>query len=673
MKKFLVALTLALVLALGCVVIASAAGPEAVNENAIVAYGDIGSITKIAGHDVVPAGSVEELHKYIPATCTEYGYAYFKCAEATHINGIHVVRIKMEPHKWEEEPIVAATCTTDGTAQLVCAVCGKEGDVVTVPATGHTLSKVAYYYEPTCTEAGYGYRICEVCGAADPNVKAAPKDKTEASKAGPYGTEFKLADGTTVKLNAKYWVEVAATKHIYTEWKISKDATCAEYGKATKTCIKCGDIIRVDDTSVDEHYDEKTGKIVKEGGLPLKDILPGVKKVNAGYKAAIGKIAATYDNYSELQAAVKEALKLGEIELLSDVYVDCNNRTVTYVCPYCGSTLGTDGKPCKITETEKAAHPAKVVKMTVETHVWKAKPEEAVQLKDNATKKDYTVQDYINAGATKGLADTMGDGKALREVYVNETHWANANQSVAPNCVLPGYNLYLCEYDDKGVAHGHDADTEYKVEYLYNTGHNWSDWTTVETYTLEGKNYKVQSHYCKTCGIDEHETIEYEVPEEPVLNGLVLVDDEFLYYVNDEWQDDFTGVVEYDGQKFYVVDGKDDCKTTGLTLIDNQFVYLIENRLATEVNQVVLYDGEWFKVVNGVLDTKMPAGLYDYDGGKFIFAAGRLINDYTGLWLNPLDNDWYYIKAGSGFDSSFTGETVYDGATFQVVNGKLAK
>ena len=664
MKKFLVALTLALVLAMGCVVIASAAAPKAVNENAIVAYGDIGSITKIAGHDVVPAGSVEELYKYIPATCTEYGYAYFKCKETTHKNGIHVVRIQKEPHEWVEEPIVAATCTTDGTAQLVCAICDKEGDVVTVPATGHTFStKLAYYYEPTCTEAGYGYRLCDVCGAADPNVKAAPKDKKEAE--GKVYNPVKLANDKTVQISAEYWVKVDATKHVYTEWKISEYGTCFDYGKATKTCIKCGDIIYVGKDSKDEIF-VKDGKIVEEGtegatkiteGNPA-DYIPGIKKVNTGYKDAIALIKNEYTNYSDLQADVAKALKKGEIELESDEYKNCNERTVTYVCPYCES-LTADGKTAP---ADKIVHPAKVVKMTVETHVWKAKPEEAVQLKDK------TVQDYIKDGATKGLADTMGDGKALREVYVKDTKWAKDNQSVAPNCVLPGYNLYLCEYDAK---HGHDADTEYKVEYLYNTGHNWSDWTTVETYTLEGKNYKVQSHYCKTCGIDEHETIEYT--PDPALNGLVLVGDEFLYFVDDEWQDEFTGVVEYDGQKFYVVDGVVDGTKNGLTLIDGQFVYLIENRLATEVNQVVLYDGEWFKVVNGVLDTKMPAGLYDYDGGKFIFAAGRLINDYTGLWLNPLDNDWYYIKAGSGFDSSFTGETVYDGATFQVVNGKLAK
>lgn len=683
MKKFLVALTLALVLALGCVVIASA--DYNVSANAVVAYGDLSSITSIDGHKVVPITNVNDLFSYTPATCSEYGTAIFYCADAEHAkkNGSHAVLIKMDNHSWQEVDKIPATCTEDGTTQLVCKVCGKVGSLVTKKANGHQFTtKVAYFIEPTCTEYGYGYRVCNVCGAAE--TTKGPKDLEEAKKYEYLETEFA---GKKIFWNAtQKWVRSNAISHKYTDWKISEYGNCYHYGKATRTCINCGDIqyvggdkdvnklevvVKKADGTILEQKAIAEADAAKESVYQLKDVLEGVRKFNIGYPEAYNefkKYGFTFTSYADLEKVVGDALKKGTFELQSDVYVGCYTRKVTYVCPACKSLKEYDKNATATswydTPQHDGIHPPIVVTMNVETHVWKAKPESSVELKDAATGHYYDVADYKKLTAV-GLKETEGKPEELRKVYTDIGYATSPEKGVTPNCVLPGYNLYKCEKENTHGAY------DYKLEYLYNTGHDWSDWKTVETYTLNGKNYKVQSHICNTCKVEEHETVEYT--PDPALNGLVLVGDEFLYFVDDEWQDEFTGVVEYDGQKFYVVDGVVDGTKNGLTLIDGQFVYLIENRLATEVNQVVLYDGEWFKVVNGVLDTKMPAGLYDYDGGKFIFAAGRLINDYTGLWLNPLDNDWYYIKAGSGFDSSFTGETVYDGATFQVVNGKLAK
>ena len=104
-------------------------------------------------------------------------------------------------------------------------------------------------------------------------------------------------------------------------------------------------------------------------------------------------------------------------------------------------------------------------------------------------------------------------------------------------------------------------------------------------------------------------------------------------------------------------------------------------------------------IKNGELD-KDANGLYTYktdEGeGVFLFAAGRLRTDVSGLWQDhygtygPADT-WYFLADGQVvdftgvaeyngsffvvekgvFNNSYNGTIDYDGATFNVVNGQL--
>ena len=130
-----------------------------------------------------------------------------------------------------------------------------------------------------------------------------------------------------------------------------------------------------------------------------------------------------------------------------------------------------------------------------------------------------------------------------------------------------------------------------------------------------------------------------------------------------------TGIVKFEGGEFWVVNGKLASDATGLTICPDGVFYFLSQGQIQKVSQVVEYKGEWFKVIDGKLD-ETANGLYDYDGGKFLFAAGKLRSDVSGLWQNPADGDWYYLADGQVV--SYTGVVEYDGAFFYVANGKLA-
>ena len=56
-------------------------------------------------------------------------------------------------------------------------------------------------------------------------------------------------------------------------------------------------------------------------------------------------------------------------------------------------------------------------------------------------------------------------------------------------------------------------------------------------------------------------------------------------------------------------------------------------------------DEEWFWIVNGILDTT-KTGLVEYDGGRFMIAAGRILREVNGLVMDPNKSVWYYLANG---------------------------
>lgn len=153
------------------------------------------------------------------------------------------------------------------------------------------------------------------------------------------------------------------------------------------------------------------------------------------------------------------------------------------------------------------------------------------------------------------------------------------------------------------------------------------------------------------------------------INGLHEDSDgTWRYYKDGILQDDFSGIVEYNGAEFFVANGVKCADANGLNMYDGTWYMLSGGQIARGYTDLALYNGEWFYLVDGELDVTNN-GLVEYNGAKFALAAGRLLSNVTGLWQNPQDGEWYYLAEGRVVN--YTGTTTYNGATFKLVDGKI--
>lgn len=157
--------------------------------------------------------------------------------------------------------------------------------------------------------------------------------------------------------------------------------------------------------------------------------------------------------------------------------------------------------------------------------------------------------------------------------------------------------------------------------------------------------------------------------EDIPLNGLNLDEDGvYRYYVNGEFASDFTGIVEYAGERFFVTNGVLAIEGNGLNEFGGEWYYLSQGQIQRSHTGLAEYDGQWFYIVNGKLDDTVN-GLVPYNGGIFLFAEGRLVKEAMGLWQD-FDGSWYYLSLGQ-VQTQHTGVVEYDGAFFYVRSGKL--
>ena len=148
----------------------------------------------------------------------------------------------------------------------------------------------------------------------------------------------------------------------------------------------------------------------------------------------------------------------------------------------------------------------------------------------------------------------------------------------------------------------------------------------------------------------------------------------FCYYVDGIFQKDTSGFVDWDGSKFFLVNGKVDSSANGLVNDINHledWYYCAVGQVQTQYTGLAQYDGKWFYINKGKLDTTL-ADYVEYDGGLFFVGAGRIMTEVNGLAKDPDGSDWYYLANGQA-QIQYTGLAQYDGEWFYVVKGKLAE
>jgi hypothetical protein len=646
MKKYLVIFIALLMVMMACAVAASADEPYPVQPGKVIDYGEIGQITEVGGHAVDPT-KYEELY---PPTCTERGLVRYPCMTPDAHAGTtawHYVQTEALGHimssadggdNWGRV-VGEPTCTEPGLAVDICTRPGCDyvdwDHTREIAPRGHTFFMDVYReaIPPRCNAVGYGVRTCIHCGAdcdADLETLAATR--------------------TTV-------VVIAMVDHNWSEWRIVSESTCKDYGEAQRTCIWCGD----------SQVLNKDNLIVKDHGKDISIDTVNPKK-NDGWQKASGVLnnAQFASEAAEITAyEVDVPAQVGTKEFYPVVsknwLKDCYTREITLSCPYCEGTVHDDIKYERI-------YPYTIA------HTWVLRPAVA---NDAATEAEIKQEDWLNHQTVEGV----------------EGDW-----SLEPTCVLPGFDLYLC---DKDEVHSHPsneypADKAYKKEMKNPLGHEWGEWRVVERFEKDGEIYVKRVCTCERgkCGAVQNEVIkesDIPVPPEPeVKNGLVLdPDGQFRYYKDGEFYP-LTNIVRYDGAEFWVVEGVVPLNATGVTVCPDGKAYFLVAGQIVRVSGFEEYQNEWFIINNGLVDTNAN-GLFDYNGGKFVFAAGKLRRDVDGLWQNPQDKKWYFMAKGelqkvsqvAGYngqffvikdgilDESYNGTIEYDGATFRVVNGQL--
>ena len=169
---------------------------------------------------------------------------------------------------------------------------------------------------------------------------------------------------------------------------------------------------------------------------------------------------------------------------------------------------------------------------------------------------------------------------------------------------------------------------------------------------------------CKKC----HGTSDIGGTDSPVIpDGLHLDEDGvFRLYRDSQLDLETYGIVEFQGGRFFVANGTI-VPQDGL-ISDGANWYFVSLGQVADYTGLALYDSQWFFVQNGILDTARN-GIVSYDGGRFMLAAGRILQEANGLIQDPQTGCWVYVSSGQVAD--YTGLAFYDGVWFYVVNGEL--
>ena len=129
-------------------------------------------------------------------------------------------------HNWGEWTETPATCTQDGSRTRTCSLC-HEVETQTISALGHDYQTVVT--TPTCTEQGYTTHTCSRC-----------HDSYVNTYVDALGHDWSTNDCTQQATCSRCDAVRPAGTHVWSDWTVTKEATCTEDGSKTRSCTSCG-------------------------------------------------------------------------------------------------------------------------------------------------------------------------------------------------------------------------------------------------------------------------------------------------------------------------------------------------------------------------------------------------------------------------------------------------
>lgn len=645
------------------------------------------------------------------ATCTEEGvkakvHTCSACDVTEKVAGSEVTIQKID-HVYETKVTYTAgnnTKVVDNKVELVDNT--KDGQYTeTVTKTCKLCGDVVVTSNPKTLKAGTAKNKAVITGSLEniqnesyllntdvDKIDASKIVLTDCSKPGKYEVGFYDGDGKLLS-REPYTVSAGHSKYMAEpEAKVAGEARLLSVirdkdGNITSvtsnSCIKkvaYYEIIKCASTTCTEkdHVVSKTEKIAEPAGahsakaesiVEVNNLLRTVDK-STGYVDA--------DAYETFAAYAKKATS--GIKLETTVTCEADGKaTITYLCEECGKPV-TEGEPI-VVNVKALGHKklAPKVENKVEATCTKDGSYDSVVYCANCNKV-MEKKTYAIAKKAHTNVDTSKDAKATIEfvgskVVDIEGSLINKKQADYAGITQVGLNVYAravlkCDNcDDKNVLE--DVITMDIVDVKKESGKGEAGSITLKASYTKKEDNKVVTESVTVPYFSSLAAYLERNPEKDPINGLHIDEDGVCrYYVNDEFQKDFSGIADYNGGQFFVANGVVCSKANGLNEYKGTWYYLANGQVQRGYNGLALYNGAWFYLTNGVLNTDVN-GLVPYNGGTFLFSAGRLRNDVNGLWQNA-DGTWYFLALGQ-VQTQHTGVAIYDGSAFYVRNGKLAK
>ena len=585
---------------------------------------------------------------------------------------------------------------------------------------------------PTCQEDGLGNWVCKNCGTyawATIYVKD-PATATDLTPTDPtYVIERKDTEGNPY--TGKDGQELDPRYHDFGSWTVIKPASCVSNGTKAHYCNICR-FQQTEDIPAYHHYLGDLDEAATWTDLADPDsamIFDHIERVDCEHYVEVwtcclgdackggvkgtpfsvfvgtdGKDRIILNELGNSEAAldVVAAVKAGDIK---------EGTCFKYATDY-EKTLATTGGDYN---TEHYAHHRYSTewKLATASDAPKCMVEGKLTRTCTATKLDGEICGHPDYKPTPALEPIYGD-EVKTQKYEIKGNEATATDATDDGTLVFVHYL-LCTREDC-AAHKYVPEFEFGEGYVPVNGknltfkdftqdnvkdpaddekcpalalgvlvdHDWGEWTVYVAPTAT-----TLGHWTRTCKFEGCHQVEEFVgtqeefdeminPPYPVLKTGIYHEGEGLWklYEMGIFDEDFTGIYDgfCDGKAglWYVVDGLWQFSENGATLVDDTWYFLAGGKVQ-EVTQLAEYEGEWFLVEKGVIDTTKSA-LVEYNGGKFVVAAGRIVSEYDGLWQNAKsiggNDEWYYVADGK-VQTDYTGLVQYDGEWFYVENGQL--
>ncbi len=573
MKKKLLVFAALLVLALVCTSVALA---KDVAEGAFVDWGERDQIAKVGGHDV------GDLIVDWKPDCTNYGQGHFVCdvGDTTHI---HYVYFNPLGHKWSSESdpewgrvTKPATCTEEGEAIDICLRegCGAEDPdhirIIDKKPHEYDDDHYAIYKAPSCGEdgEGLGQHTCIYCGQPKPNEPEAEM----------------------VVLNK--------IPHDWSDWRVDRDSTCLTYGKAARTCIRCG---------ATQFLDEANPVMDQGVQITIDKVLP--------LKNPLWNTNLNGNEYKEQNLLEKDLKAQGfEYELKKNWLADCYTRELTYTCPYCHGTEHGDFK-------------VKLVKPATIAHIFNDEPEDYEPKGESVAptctaggydvylcKYDGDVHEHVVGNLAARQADDAQKVVVLPKLGHDWGDWLPSEQFTKDG---ETYVVYFRACDRCGA---HEQKTEQTIPVKQGL---ILDDDGVWRYYIDGKVAEDFTDIVLFQG-GEFWVVNGVVPADA--NGMIVCPDGQAYFLSQGQIQRVTQWAEYNGEWFILENGEL-ADVTGLEYYDGG-LFAVESGRKLHVNglwQDPNNEDDWVFLADGQLVDY--TGVVTYDGAEFYVKNGYLVEE----------------------------------------------